>query len=175
MAAVAEPVPPINSGTKAAIDPESDPATALSSSSSSSSSPSSSSSSSSPRVPVTIITGASSPPSARPPRPPSPANPLRGCCLSLGRSGGRVRGAGDQAQRRRLNANTGRPFRAGFLGAGKTTLLNWILRENHGRRICVIENEFGEELGIESLIAKVSRRGASPSPEQPLPRSSTPL
>ena len=32
----------------------------------------------------------------------------------------------------------------GFLGAGKTTLLNYILRENHGKRIAVIENEFGE-------------------------------
>jgi G3E family GTPase len=32
----------------------------------------------------------------------------------------------------------------GFLGAGKTTLLNRILREHHGRRIAVIENEFGE-------------------------------
>lgn len=32
----------------------------------------------------------------------------------------------------------------GFLGAGKTTLLNYILREQHGKRIAVIENEFGE-------------------------------
>ncbi len=33
----------------------------------------------------------------------------------------------------------------GFLGAGKTTLLNRILQENHGHRIAVIENEFGQE------------------------------
>jgi G3E family GTPase len=37
----------------------------------------------------------------------------------------------------------------GFLGSGKTTLLNRILREQHGHKIAVIENEFGEE-GIDN-------------------------
>jgi G3E family GTPase len=39
----------------------------------------------------------------------------------------------------------------GFLGAGKTTLLNRILKEDHGKRIAVIENEFGE-VGVDSEI-----------------------
>ena len=33
----------------------------------------------------------------------------------------------------------------GFLGSGKTSLLNRILTEEHGQKIAVIENEFGEE------------------------------
>ena len=39
----------------------------------------------------------------------------------------------------------------GFLGSGKTTLLNRILSENHGKRIAVIENEFGE-VGVDSEL-----------------------
>ncbi|HWI97863.1 MAG TPA: GTP-binding protein [Burkholderiales bacterium] len=39
----------------------------------------------------------------------------------------------------------------GFLGSGKTTLLNRILKEDHGHRIAVIENEFGE-IGVDNEI-----------------------
>merc|ERR1719502_2576755 len=39
----------------------------------------------------------------------------------------------------------------GFLGSGKTTLLNHILKANHGKRIAVIENEFGE-VGIDDAL-----------------------
>ena len=39
----------------------------------------------------------------------------------------------------------------GFLGSGKTTLLNRILSEQHGKRIAVIENEYGE-VGIDQAL-----------------------
>jgi G3E family GTPase len=43
----------------------------------------------------------------------------------------------------------------GFLGSGKTTLLNRILKEEHGHRIAVIENEFGE-IGVDNDIIEKS-------------------
>jgi G3E family GTPase len=45
----------------------------------------------------------------------------------------------------------------GFLGAGKTTLLNRILKEPHGYRIAVIENEFGEESIDNDILLQDSR------------------
>src|SRR5204862_7791970 len=42
----------------------------------------------------------------------------------------------------------------GFLGAGKTTLLNRILKEDHGHKIAVIENEFGEGGADNAIIEK---------------------
>lgn len=39
----------------------------------------------------------------------------------------------------------------GYLGAGKTTLLNYILTKQHGKRIAVIVNEFGE-IGIDNQL-----------------------
>lgn len=48
----------------------------------------------------------------------------------------------------------------GYLGAGKTTLVNYILNEKHGRRIAVILNEFGDELGIEKAMVNDGDGGA---------------
>jgi G3E family GTPase len=45
----------------------------------------------------------------------------------------------------------------GFLGAGKTTLLNRILHEQHGEKIAVIENEFGET-GVDNDILVKDRQ-----------------
>ena len=45
----------------------------------------------------------------------------------------------------------------GFLGAGKTTLLNRILREEHGMKIAVIENEFGQENIDNEILVQESR------------------
>ena len=48
----------------------------------------------------------------------------------------------------------------GFLGSGKTTLLNHILTANHGKKLAVIENEFGE-VGIDDdLLAKNTKMQA---------------
>ena len=41
----------------------------------------------------------------------------------------------------------------GFLGSGKTTLLNYILSADHGKKVAVIENEFGE-VGIDGLLVQ---------------------
>jgi len=45
----------------------------------------------------------------------------------------------------------------GFLGSGKTTLLNHILSASHGKKIAVIENEYGDVAIDDALIAKNSK------------------
>ncbi|KAJ2905483.1 hypothetical protein MKZ38_005359 [Zalerion maritima] len=40
----------------------------------------------------------------------------------------------------------------GYLGSGKTTLLNYILTAQHGKKIAVIMNEFGDSLDIEKSL-----------------------
>lgn len=47
----------------------------------------------------------------------------------------------------------------GFLGSGKTTLLKRILEEEHGLRIGVILNEFGE-ISIDGELVNMPEGGA---------------
>ena len=42
----------------------------------------------------------------------------------------------------------------GFLGAGKTTFVNWVLSGTHGKRYCVLQNEFGAVPIDDALMAK---------------------
>lgn len=51
----------------------------------------------------------------------------------------------DRAEKSRIQSMVPVTILTGFLGAGKTTLLKRILTEFHGKRIAVIENEFGPE------------------------------
>ncbi|MED6124087.1 hypothetical protein PIB30_055797 [Stylosanthes scabra] len=48
----------------------------------------------------------------------------------------------------------------GYLGAGKSTLVNHILNSQHGKRIAVILNEFGEEIGVERAMINEGDAGA---------------
>ncbi|KAK3125593.1 hypothetical protein QOZ80_7BG0607070 [Eleusine coracana subsp. coracana] len=48
----------------------------------------------------------------------------------------------------------------GYLGAGKSTLVNYILNAQHGKRIAVILNEFGEEIGVERAMINEGQGGA---------------
>ena len=45
----------------------------------------------------------------------------------------------------------------GWLGSGKTTLLNYILKETHGKRIAVIENEFAAGLWFAGRCTRLTR------------------
>ncbi|XP_061985565.1 uncharacterized protein LOC133704670 isoform X2 [Populus nigra] len=48
----------------------------------------------------------------------------------------------------------------GYLGSGKSTLVNHILNTQHGKRIAVILNEFGEEIGVERAMINEGEDGA---------------
>lgn len=47
----------------------------------------------------------------------------------------------------------------GFLGAGKTTFVNYMMKENHGKKIAIIENEFGE-VGVDDGLVKMESKEA---------------
>ena len=56
----------------------------------------------------------------------------------------------------------------GFLGSGKTTLLNHILTVQHGKKLAIIENEFGE-VGIDDkLLQKNTKMQVGQSVSQSL-------
>ncbi|KAJ3673112.1 hypothetical protein LUZ60_006486 [Juncus effusus] len=48
----------------------------------------------------------------------------------------------------------------GYLGAGKSTLVNYVLNGQHGKKIAVILNEFGEEIGVERAMINEGEGGA---------------
>ena len=44
----------------------------------------------------------------------------------------------------------------GFLGSGKTTFLNYLLKENHGQKLAIVENEFGEVSIDDGLVMQTN-------------------
>ncbi|KAF9591543.1 hypothetical protein IFM89_004597, partial [Coptis chinensis] len=48
----------------------------------------------------------------------------------------------------------------GYLGSGKSTLVNYILNAQHGKKIAVILNEFGDEIGVERAMINEGDGGA---------------
>ncbi|KAK8522849.1 hypothetical protein V6N13_115796 [Hibiscus sabdariffa] len=66
----------------------------------------------------------------------------------------------DPEQPQNENFSVGVTVITGYLGAGKSTLVNYILNAQHGKRIAVILNEFGEEIGVERAMINEGESGA---------------
>mmetsp|Transcript_852 Transcript_852/g.1666 ORF Transcript_852/g.1666 Transcript_852/m.1666 type:complete len:529 (+) Transcript_852:73-1659(+) len=67
-----------------------------------------------------------------------------------------IEGQAKESPKTEVKGKTPTTIITGFLGSGKTTLLNHILQSQHGKRIAVIENEFGE-VGIDDALLNTSR------------------
>ncbi|CAN0870935.1 Zinc-regulated GTPase metalloprotein activator 1 [Linum grandiflorum] len=59
-----------------------------------------------------------------------------------------------------LPSSVGVTVITGYLGSGKSTLVSYILNAKHGKRIAVILNEFGEEIGVERAMINEGDGGA---------------
>ncbi|KAJ4412423.1 hypothetical protein N0V82_008818 [Gnomoniopsis sp. IMI 355080] len=68
--------------------------------------------------------------------------------------------AGDETNDEEVTVKVPITIVTGYLGAGKTTLLNYILTAQHGKKIAVIMNEFGDSLDIEKSLT-VNKDGDS--------------
>ncbi|XP_059655709.1 uncharacterized protein LOC132302787 isoform X1 [Cornus florida] len=66
----------------------------------------------------------------------------------------------DQRHQNAEASSVGVTVITGYLGAGKSTLVNYILNSQHGKRIAVILNEFGEEIGVERAMINDGEGGA---------------
>ncbi|CAN6477289.1 unnamed protein product [Victoria cruziana] len=58
-----------------------------------------------------------------------------------------------------MRSSVGVTVITGYLGAGKSTLVNYVLNAQHGKKIAVILNEFGEEIGVERAMINEGEGG----------------
>ncbi|CAE7938203.1 yjiA, partial [Symbiodinium necroappetens] len=93
------------------------------------------------------------------------SRPAKAMCIFCEKAKGELDGNLTAAQKREIESCVDlqeRRIRAtiltGFLGAGKTTFLNFVLKSlGHGRRIAVVQNEFGKVPIDDQLMLSVAQ------------------